>query len=404
VTSISNAPENAGGAIAAEPQADRPVSAARRGQRRILTYAVTAAGGCAAALAFGLWLGGIWPQSQLALVLNTDAVTAWGLPVSRLSVDLCAVGTAGMLITCILLPRVDGALSDAARHCLRSAIWLALAWSGAALAMLLFSWSDVTGVSVSQLPFAEIFGGADTSYPEATSYLFAALLAAIIGAAAAVTESRRGAAILLLLTGYNLLPLTTAGHASHSRIVGLAVTVHVVALALWIGGLAGLLVHVRRSPALLAVAVPRFSRLALACFVAVGASGITVAWLNLDALPELWGSRYGLLVLWKATALASLGIFGWWHRRRTVRAVAGQRDRHAFLRLAAVEVVVMVATVALGVALSRTPTPATTKMQPHAASFQQTQSPAFLRNGRPASAKINGQSLSLRIGPQPKEH
>jgi putative copper resistance protein D len=380
VTSISNAPENASGAVVSDQQDDRqddrPTVDARQTQRRILRYAAAAAGACAAALAFGLWLGGIWPQSQLAFVLNNGAVTAWGLPISRLSVDLCAVGTTGMLLTSILLPRVDGGLSDAAQRCLRSAVWLALAWAGAALAMLLFSWSDVTGVSVSQLPFSELFGGGDRSYPEAMSYLFAALLAAIIAAAAAVTEGRRGAAILLLLTGYNLLPLTTAGHASHSRIVGLAVTVHVIALALWIGGLAGLLIHVRRSPALLAVAVPRFSRLALACFIAVGASGVTVAWLNLDSLPELWDSRYGLLVMWKATALVSLGIFGWWHRRRTVRAVTGRRDRRAFLRLAAVEVIVMVATAALGVALSRTPTPATTNMEGHAAPFRpaQTQS------------------------------
>jgi putative copper export protein len=370
VTSISKAPKNSGDTAVSEQQADRAAADARRGQRRILNYVAAAAGACVAALAFGLWLGGIWPQSQLSLVLNNDAVTAWGLPISRLSVDLCAVGTTGMLLTSLLLPRVDGALSDAAQRCLHSAVWLGLAWSGAALAMLLFSWSDVTGLGVSQLPFSEVFGGADTSYPEATSYLFAAVLAAIIGAAASVTESWRGAAILLLLTGYNLLPLTTAGHASHSRIVGLAVTVHVVALALWIGGLAGLLIHVRRSPALLAVAVPRFSRLALACFIAVGASGVTAAWLNLESLPELWDSRYGLLVMWKATALISLGIFGWWHRRRTVRAVAGRRDRRAFLRLAAVEVIVMVAAVALGVALSRSPTPATTDMEGHAAPFR----------------------------------
>jgi putative copper export protein len=376
VTSISSAPDDPGGPVAAKQHAGEPSSDAGRWQRRIVAYAATAAGGCAAALLFGLWLGGIWPQSQL---LTTNAATAWGLPTSRLAVDLCAVGTVGMLITSILLPRENGALSDTARRCLRSASRLAMAWAGAAMAMLLFSWSDVTGLDATRLPFSELFGPEDPSFPEATSYLFAAVLAMIIAASAGVTDSWRGATILLLLSGYNLLPLTTAGHASHSRTIGLAVTVHVVALALWIGGLAGLLIHVRRSPELLAVAVPRFSRLALACFIAVSVSGITVAWLNLESLPELWGSRYGLLVTWKATALISLGIFGWWHRRRTVRAVATKRDRSAFLRLAAVEVVVMVATAALGVALSRTPTPATTKMQPHAAPSHHAQSQPFER-------------------------
>ena len=46
--------------------------------------------------------------------------------------------------------------------------------------------------------------------------------------------------------------------------------------------------------------------------------------------------RYGL-VLGKVTALVALGVFGWWHRRRS----------RSFLRLAAGEVVVMAATVGL---------------------------------------------------------
>ena len=370
MTSISDAPDNVGGgAVMADQSVGRTARTARDEQRkRIAAYGAAAAGACAAALAFGLWLGGIWPQSQLAQMLNADSFTAWGLPVSRLSVDLCAIGTVGMLITSILLPRENGALSDAAQRCLRSASRLALVWAAAAVAMLLFSWSDVTGLAVAKLPFSELFAAGNASFPEATSYLFAGALAMIIGVAAAVTESRRGAVILLLLTGYNLLPLTTAGHAGHSTVIGLFVTVHVTALALWVGGLAGLLIHVRPSLERLAITVPRFSRLALACYVSVVASGTTVAWLNLGALSELWESRYGLLLMCKATALTILGTFGWWHRRRTIRAITKKRDRRAFVRLAAGEVVVMAATVALGVSLSRTPTPATTNdMQPHAA-------------------------------------
>ena len=76
-------------------------------------------------------------------------------------------------------------------------------------------------------------------------------------------------------------------------------------------------------------------------------SGLVNAWVRLGAVDQLWSSRYGLLVLGKVTALVALGVFGWWHRRRS----------RSFLRLAAGEVVVMAATVGLAVALSRTPTP-----------------------------------------------
>jgi hypothetical protein len=47
--------------------------------------------------------------------------------------------------------------------------------------------------------------------------------------------------------------------------------------------------------------------------------------------------------------------------------VVDGRGRRAFVRLAAAEVVLMAATVALGVALSRTATPATIDSRPHAA-------------------------------------
>ena len=52
--------------------------------------------------------------------------------------------------------------------------------------------------------------------------------------------------------------------------------------------------------------------------------------------------------------VALLVGIGWWHRRSTLPALEAGRAR-AFWRLAAVEIVVMAATVGLAVALSRTP-------------------------------------------------
>jgi putative copper resistance protein D len=74
------------------------------------------------------------------------------------------------------------------------------------------------------------------------------------------------------------------------------------------------------------------------------------------AVGELWGSRYGWLVLAKLAAFAVLGGFGWWHRSRTLPALASGRPA-IFARFAGAELVVMVLAVALAVALSRSPTP-----------------------------------------------
>ena len=320
-------------------------------------YGATVATAGLGALALGLWLGGGLPGSGSSSILSQSALTAWGLPISRFAVDVAAFGTMGMLITCVLLPRSERGLSAAAHRCLRSAAGLALTWAAATAALLLFSWSDVTGLPIAALPLDQIIGGPRSS-PDAVPFLVCSALAVIISTAAGVTQTRKGAVVLLVLTGYNLLPLTTTGHAEHSPAMAYALTVHVVALALWIGGLAGLLIHVRGSP-LLAVAASRFGMMALGCYVAVAASGITLAWVNLRSAGDLWGTRYGLLLFFKTAGLLGVGLCGWWHRRRTVAAVARRRGTRPFVRLAAGEVVIMAATVGFGVALSRSPTPGT---------------------------------------------
>jgi putative copper resistance protein D len=330
------------------------------GRRRSTRFVAAAAGAAVVALAIGLWIGDELPKSDIpAGFVDPGAATNLGLPFSRLVVDLSAIGTAGMLLTAILVPRTDGTLSDAARRCLTSAARSALVWAVATLVWLLFYWSDLLAVPVIRLPVAQLFHGAALSFPEAVRFMVAAAVALIVALGAIVTRSAWGAGVLLLLTGYNLLPFTTTGHAEHSPVIAYALTGHVFALVLWVGGLAGLLIHVRRSPALLAVAVPRFSALALACYVVVGGTGVVMAWLNLGAPAELWRSRYGVLVLGLAAAQAMLGIFGWWHRRHAVRAVAERRSSGAFIRLAAAEAVIMACAVAFGVALSRATTPAT---------------------------------------------
>jgi putative copper resistance protein D len=132
-------------------------------------------------------------------------------------------------------------------------------------------------------------------------------------------------------------------------------------VSLWVGGLAALLLHVRGEPELLAVAVPRFSSIALGCYVTIAVTGIIAAYLEFDSLSDLWESRYGMLVMLKATALITLGALAWWHRRYTVSLIRRQdaRARRAFVQLAAAEILVMVVAVVLAVALSRTVSPDT---------------------------------------------
>jgi putative copper resistance protein D len=181
-----------------------------------------------------------------------------------------------------------------------------------------------------------------------------AALAAGVALAAPVAVLPPGRVALLALALAALVPPLRTGHAATAADHDLAVvatSVHVVAVVLWVGGL-GALIAQRQAPSL-ALAVPRFSALALLCFVAVAASGSVATWTRLPVLSDLWTTAYGGLLLAKAVLLLALGGAGWLHRRRTLAPVA--RGEHgAFARLAAAEVGLMAVALGLAVALTRT--------------------------------------------------
>jgi putative copper resistance protein D len=337
------------------------LSTPRRNRTVLFVVLGTAVAGVAA-LVFAMWLGGNLTQSNIndIAIGGTGSFTTWGLPASKLVMDVSSIGVIGLLLACLLLPGTGREPSATARRCLRSAGRLALVWCVATAALLLFSWSDVIARPVTKLQLANLFTDTASTFPAAVDYLTNTALALVIAAAAAVIETRRGALILLPLAIYGLVVMALQGHASHGTVIKYTLIVHVVAASLWVGGLAALLLHARGEPAELAVAVPRFSTVALCCYAAIAASGIVAAWILLGSVSAVWGSRYGVVVTLKAAALIALGIFGWWHRRHTVpriRAGTGSRSRHAFIKLAAAEVAIMVAAVAIAVALSRTASP-----------------------------------------------
>jgi putative copper resistance protein D len=182
--------------------------------------------------------------------------------------------------------------------------------------------------------------------------------------AAGRCRSAAAAAVLLAaaLSGL-VVPVVLTGHSATADNHLLAVSnlsVHVVSAAVWVGGLLALLLFGRHRDDL-APASARFSAVALGCFLAIGASGLLAAWLVLgagrDALTAVTGSGYGWLLVGKTAGLAALGVFGWHHRRSTLPALNAGGGR-GFRRFAAVEAVVMLATIAVAVALSTSPPPA----------------------------------------------
>ncbi|MBP2702563.1 bifunctional copper resistance protein CopD/cytochrome c oxidase assembly protein [Microbispora sp. RL4-1S] len=294
---------------------------------------------------------------------DEGTLTRWMLPISKLAVDVSGLVTVGLLaFAAALLPSDKGVLGKSAQGYVKAASWSALVWAVAAGSSLVFTLSETLGA-----PATDILGGDElTSFasqvPQGIALTLVVLFAVAIAlfARGAITVGAAGG--LLVFALLTLLPPALTGHSSSAPNHGLATTsvaLHLLFLALWVGGLGVLCLHAMRGAGGLDVAAARFSRMALWCFIGVGLSGVASAVARLSTVEALFTSAYGLLLLAKTAAFAGLGVVGRAHRVRTVpRLAAG--EPHAFQRLALGELLIMSGTVGLAVALSRTAPPPVT--------------------------------------------
>lgn len=318
--------------------------------------------GAVLALVIFMVIGDAAPTAAVPGIPGAGAVVGWLLPISRLVMDLAAVGTVGCLLFAAYLIPGPERESQPAQRSLRTASWCALAWAVSAALGSVLTLADISGLPLTELITSASFADSLVVVDQSRSLLLVVALAVLVFICARRVSTAEGPLLVLILAMGTLVPPLLTGHASsHSahELAILSLSVHVLAATAWVGGLAALL-SFRHSASKDAATVARFSTLALGCFVATALSGLVNAWIPLadgdGALTELFTSSYGWLVLGKVAALGVLAGFGWWHRRHTLVQLAAGRPG-AFQRLAGREVLVMVGAIALAVALSRTPTP-----------------------------------------------
>lgn len=184
--------------------------------------------------------------------------------------------------------------------------------------------------------------------------------------------SLRGGFVLAVATAL-ALTFSLGNHSAAGGQVAIAVpadTVHLLAVAVWLGGLPVLLaVLLRRGDVLgMRTAIPRFSRLALVCVAVLLVTGTYQAWRQVGAASALFSTTYGGVLVVKLgliTVLLTLGVLArnWvrTHYSSAATAVTRSEKRRAlrgppaqeisrFRRLVAVEVTL--AAVVLGVTAS----------------------------------------------------
>jgi putative copper resistance protein D len=286
-----------------------------------------------------------------------------GLPALRAFAHVCMViAIGGVALAAFLVPpQPSGYLDVAGYRGLRIAGVAAFGWAVAAFALVPLTVADALGRPVSSVLDLGVLLDVTPRLSTAMSWLLTGLLAVLVAIGCRSVLTWGWTVVLFGLVCAGPVPVALTGHSAGGGAHDVATNslmLHVLAASLWVGGLVAVLATAAaRDRAPLATAVPRFSALAGVCWVVLAVSGVVNALVRVP-LEVFWGTGYGALVLAKVAALGALGIIGARHRRGTVGAAA-RGEPAALLRLGGVEVLLMLATIGLAVALGRTAPPET---------------------------------------------
>ncbi len=321
-------------------------------------------------VAIGVLLG-IVVSAGLIVVSGEDGLTGLGLPdpglftraalpAVRVLCECAALVTVGSLLLAAFLvpPQASGYLDTGGYAAVRTARIAALVWLLSAMGMVPLLAADVLGRPVTEVLDLRLLASMASVLSQIGAWALTAGIALVLAGFCWITLTWGAAVWLFVLSVIGLMPVALTGHSSAGGAHDVATNsllYHLVAVALWVGGLIALLAHLARRGEHAGLACARFSRLALVCWIVMAASGVINALVRVT--PDRLLTNYGLLVMGKIAALVVLGVIGWLHRRGAVAAVVGRGERAAILRLGGVEVLVMFATIGLAVALSRTAPP-----------------------------------------------
>jgi len=322
--------------------------------------------GCTAACIAALSLADALTATGLP---NPGPVTTLGLPFVRAAGEVAAATAVGGLLfaTFFVPPQDSGVLDTAGYRALRLASVASGVWTVCAALLVPLTISDVSGDPLHEhLNPAEIWR-VTALVDTAAAWRWTALLALVVTVAARTVLRWSWMPMLFGGSLLTLVPLALTGHSAAGGSHDLATNsllIHLIAGALWVGGLLALLANALRGGEYTDLAARRFSAVAFWCFIAMALSGIVNTVVRVR-LPDLFATSYGWLVAAKVVALAVLGVIGWRQRRVAVAALQAAPDaRPPLIRLATTEALVFGVTFGIAVGLSRTPPPTPAQRNP----------------------------------------
>jgi copper transport protein len=337
------------------------------------------------------------PPPQFRVPSLSETATTTRLLVSRWLVFLSVLSALGLFVLRALTARpVARVVRGTSLRALNVAVAVAIAVALVAIPVyVLLATAEFTLRSVWDLgaivPVARDSGfGRDFLDLELVLVLFAVAAAGALLVDRPEREERSVVELLAtpaaLAAGVAALLLPAlAGHAGQKSPRGLSLPLdmaHLGAVAVWLGGLIGLVVlwfSVARAArsAVLAYVVPRFSAVAFCSVLLLIGTGIGQSLLELPTLASLWQTSYGQALLWKIGLLAAaLALAGVNLARTKPRLQAGDPSAPLLLRRLVQGEIVFVAAALFAAAVLSSLAP-------------------------PSSALAKIQDIAARVGPGP---
>ena len=278
------------------------------------------------------------------------------LEISKFLSLASGITTIGLLLAiAFFLNEIEGKLGDRAKALRSFTSIAALTWALATGLSIIATLANILGTDLSGA-LDPISMRSFISQITLGKYMFAQLCLALLVAPVAIRiKGVAGANALLLLSLAAIIAPVFESHSassgSHALAIG-SLVVHVVAISLWVGGLVAITFLKADDRA---IALPRFSALALWAAIAVSASGTANAWARLN-FQSAWSSDYARLVFLKILLTAALIFFGYLNRRQLKGSL--KLNGKQLGRLLSVEVLIMGITTFVGSKLSTMQPPA----------------------------------------------
>ncbi|MET4059896.1 cytochrome c oxidase assembly factor CtaG/putative copper export protein [Arthrobacter sp. UYP6] len=371
------------------PRAPQAAPAVRSG------WLISAAAVMMLALVGALLFSGAAAAQQLS---DPGALTRWALPVAKAVQNGAMAAVIGALVFSVVILPKSLKLSRARKvqagepehpafsRALSLAGVASAVWTLAAVAVLLFTYSDVSGLPLSaDAAYTQGLGSFVTDFSTGRAWLAVSIIAAVVTTLAFGVRSLNALAATTVLAAGAIVPIALVGHSAggddHSAAVN-SIGLHLAGVCLWIGGIIVLAVISRQLGPITGVVLRRYSALAGFAFALVFLSGVVNASLRITSLSQL-NSEWGTLVIFKAAATLLLGVIGFLHRRWIIPQLpakvpgsaagaseqGGPRAKGAnriLWQLIGVELLIMAAVSGVAVALGRTATPRPEELPPNA--------------------------------------